>query len=141
MLSGCFPVNYNRAMKPASRYFRWFLVASLSLSLVSGGMCISPAMADCPLNKQASKVQQHCCCGANCKCGPACCSDSAPKQSQQPTKGIDNELRDLVKITSTVSCMVCEHAFGQRFAKPTSILCVDLHDPQTLVTQHTCLQV
>jgi hypothetical protein len=128
-------------MKPVSRYFRWFLVASLSLSLVSGGMCMSPAKADCPLNKQVSKVQQHCCCGANCKCGPACCGDSTPEQSQQPTKSSDRDVRDLVKVASAISIAVNDLPLSQQFCKPASIDSGEFHPPQSLIAQHICLQV
>ena len=128
-------------MKPTARYFRWFLVASLSLSLIGGGFCSPKAMADCSAGQASSHVKKHCCCGVNCKCGASCCGNSTPEKSQQPTKTTERDLRDLVKTTAAVSCVVCEIPLGQDFSKPTSIFCGDSNAPQTLVTQHTCLQV
>jgi hypothetical protein len=134
-------VSYNRAMKPASRYFRWFLVASLSLSLVSGGFCSQTVMANCSAGEISHHTVKRCCCGDNCKCGAACPSRGGPDKSQQPTKATDNELRDLVKIAASFSIAVDDLPLRQQFCKPSSVTNGEFHAPQTLLEQHTCLQV
>jgi hypothetical protein len=128
-------------MKPASRYFRWILVASLSLSLIGGGFCSPTVMASCSAGNSTHHATKRCCCGENCKCGVACPSRNVPDKSQQPTKSSEQDLRDLVKITPALCCAVCELTFGQRLSKPASDFCPDSHSPQTLIAQHTCLQV
>jgi hypothetical protein len=134
-------LSYSCAMRPATRYLRSIVVASLSLSLVFGGFCTDQVMGECPVSQQKHHVQKHCCCGSNCQCGPACCDNSVPDQGQKPNKGTVSDVRDLVKISPAVFGLVSELTLGQRFSKPTSSICGESHIPQTLVTQHTCLQV
>jgi hypothetical protein len=129
-------------MKPASRYFRWFLVASLSLSLVAGGFCSPKMMAGCTAGDSTHHhAAKKCCCGDHCQCGVACPSRGGSDKSQQPTKTADNDLRDLVKIAPAMCGVVGELSCDQRSSKPTSSSCGDSFSPQTLIAQHTCLQV
>jgi hypothetical protein len=134
-------LSYNSAMRPATRYLRSLIVASLSLSLVFGGFCTAGVMGECPVSQSRQHAQKHCCCGANCQCGTACCGNTVPDQGQKPNKGTESDVRDLVKISPAVFSTLSELSFGQRFSKPISTLCGEVYNPQTLITQHTCLQV
>lgn len=127
-------------MNSALRYCRFLLVGLLAITL---GAMPTVSLANCASSAPDLQKSLHCCCGANCHCGPGCCgaTKNSSRQTPSPASNPDREARDLVQSLPVVAQMAEPTSDPQEFLFFDSPLVGEPLAEQTLLGQHTCLRV